>query len=262
MKTCIFSGSTESLNTSMTVQLDNGSTVQVWISDEYADDATPRKVREAYLAKANRISELISEAKALGMDLTSLNDSGDVPVRPEADQNIAARQSNVQQETNHQNDEMTNTHEQLNKSSSGSERMISGRDADKALELRNVQSGSTGVSVGHEYSISSADDPDGDLKEGEQAEVDIIEGRGGISVAIPVRRQGKMGETNIKIVKGYNNNRLQQDFKKMANPEDNPTSFKDGYVVRFVECGLCKGVGQIRGDKQCPKCSGSGEIQV
>lgn len=260
MKSCVFSGSTENLNTTMTITLDDGSRVEVWISDEYADEATPKAVKQAYLDsikdKENKTKELIEHAKSLGFDLTpevlqalSVQKSGE---------KITSNQPN-QPKAVETNDAPTKPKIKADKiEPAPGRRVVSGAEADKPLNV-SVDTSGASVGIGHEYEIRSVDKPSEDLREGEEAEVEIIEGRSGIPIAIPTRRSGKMGTTDIRIVKGYDNNKLQADFKNLAESD---VSFKDNYRVRFVSCGLCNRTGKVRGNRTCPKCGGAGEMQI
>src|SRR5208283_5164588 len=66
--TCIFCGKPENLNTSMTIQVDEGK-VKVDICDDCAEEATLKKAREAYQKKMEAIKDILAQARALGFEL-------------------------------------------------------------------------------------------------------------------------------------------------------------------------------------------------
>ena len=62
-KQCVYCESSENLNTSLQVKLEDGSRVSVDICDEHAEEATIKSAREAYLAKQDKIKEVLEQAK-------------------------------------------------------------------------------------------------------------------------------------------------------------------------------------------------------
>jgi hypothetical protein len=254
-KQCIFSGSTEDLNTCMTVTLDNGDAVQAWISDEFAESATPSKVKQAVIEFGHKLDDkqleidaLIAKAKELGLELAIPGvkppTPAPAPVQAPAPQTAEAIAEGFVPDN-------------------PDNRIIDGRTADsKHLDARVSGSasglGSTVSGAGSEYSITSQDKPSIDLKEGEMAEIGVVKGRLGTPVVIPVKRRGKTGETRVTVIETGGDNELQKRFKNMSNEE--PHDFVNaGYQVKTVRCGLCKGTGRVMGGKkECPKCGGVG----
>ena len=251
MKVCVFSGSTENLNTSMKIKLEDGSTVEVWISDKFAEDASPKTAREAYLKSRSTINaqrkELEEMAAKLGLKIV---DESQRPAEPQPQMIKQVQAPQIQP-------------------SDPNSRIISGKAADRNLDV-SVTTGDLGAYSGQvggvlpAYQISTQSKPSQDLKEGEVAEVGLVRGRGGADIAIPVRRIGKTGVTNIRVVETGGDRALQDRFKSMANSSKNGDVKhygREGYDVQFRQCMMCNGTG-VSMKQQCPKCKGLGEIQI
>ena len=268
-KQCIFSGSTDNLNTSMVITLDSGDKVEVWVSDEYADSATPSKIKQAAVAfldpKRREILELLARAKELGLDLSALMpkpapapSAPCVPLAP-APTPAPAPKPQPRKEV-----ELI--------SSNPKNRIIDGAAADSRSLSAAVSGGvsALGESVsgsGREYTIKSEKDkPSQNLKEGERAEIGRVMGRGGMEIAIPVRRVGKTGETRVAVVDTGGDPALQKRFKQLKAQGDSPNGPPDfirgGYQVKTVQCGVCRGLGSLPNGKSCPKCGGIGAFDL
>jgi hypothetical protein len=264
-KQCVFNGSTENLNTCMKIRLDSGEMVDAWVSDEFADSATPSKVKQAAesLLKSakNEVDELIAKAKALGLTILPAGVvSPKAPPPPELPgpetEAILAQPVKPKLIT------------EVKPTTKGG-RIIDGKTAD-AKRVDAMVSGSVtamGANVsggGSEYDISSVEKPTEDLKAGEIAEINTVKGRGGIDIAIPVRRVGKSGETRVTVVNTGGDAGLQQRFRDLAtaSQSDNPPDFIHGYAVKTINCPLCRGSGKVMGDRECPKCQGVGVLDV
>lgn len=255
-KVCVYSGSTEDLNTSMKIRLEDGSIVEVWVSDLYADEATPKSAREAYLkqrdTEGEEIRKLQEAAAKLGLKLVGVQDMPPEPtqvIRPTAAP--AAKPKGPQQTI------------------AEGTRIVDGRTADKGVDLQ-VQYAQNGASSQaplpvSQYEVKTVEKPSEDLKAGERAEIGMVRGRGGLEVAIPVRRQGKTGTTNVTVIDTGGDAQLQKRFKSMANAsESGMVNYgKDGYDVKFITCTACHGTCRdLSGKNPCPKCKGAGEIQM
>lgn len=258
-KQCVFSGSTENLNTSMQVTMDNGEVVTVWVSDEYADTATPSAVKKAVLAltsaqsdRQKEIDDLMKKAASLGLDTSMFTKAAPIPAAPAASTPPPkpARQEMVP--------------------SSPKNRIIDGRAADSRRVDPNVQGtvsalGSSVGGGGKEYEIRTTEKPSQDLKEGEMAEIGTVKGRGGMDLAIPVKRVGKTGETKVSIIDTGGDPALQKRFQDLKHAGDRDEQFDfihNGYQVKTVNCGLCRGTGRVMKGRECPKCGGAGLIDV
>ncbi len=258
-KRCIFSGSDQNLNTEMTVTLSDGEKVTVFISDAYADDATPKMIREAAekqrAEKTSEIEELRKKAAELGLTLAPLDQSPAQPI-PQAPVPPQAPVVNTQP-----NPQVPTPPPTIDEG-----KMIDGTEADKKVNLSidNSAGAQYGAAGGGEYDIRTEEKPSENLKEGEKAEIGYIKGRGGMQTAIPVRRVGKSGETTVKVVDTGGDRALQDRFKGMANDSENPNAHsfgKDGYQVRTITCTLCNGDGYTM-NRKCPKCDGAGMLDA
>ena len=264
-KTCIFSGSTEGLNTSMTIKLDGGRTVEVWISDEFADDATPKAVREAYLAKhPPEDSDEMKQFKALAAKLgITIPIPGQTIAEPPASLAPKAPKKAVQviQESKISTPiSQTPLMNPENRIISG--RAADGRDISSAIKVNIADSSAAEAGAPRgQYAISTQSKPSIDLKEGEIAEIGQVPGRGGVPVAIPIRRVGKAGTTNIRVVDSGGDPAQMRRFKDMAKASmsDSGVNYgKNGYDSRTVRCPLCA----TKPNPNCKKCGGLGEIDI
>jgi hypothetical protein len=256
-KECVFDGSTTELNTVMNIKLDSGKEVEVYVCDGCADTATLRSIKQAYveghaeeIAKDKEIQAFMDQAKKLGLEV--VDPRAPKPVAPtpaptespaEKEKSVAVRKGSV---------------------------VVDSKEADRSTIAPKIIGtsghspyGGVGSGTGQEYNISSGDKPSEDLRDGEVAEVAIVEGRLGSPVKIPVSRTGKMGTTKINIRNNMTDQQLQSRFKNLAKEsiDGHVTAYKDGYDVKFALCTLCHGDGAVRG-QECPKCGGVGEIQV
>lgn len=258
MNVCVICGSSEGLNTSMTINVDNED-VTVKICDTDAETATPKMIKEQYLAKQSEIDEIIAKARALGLEINVPTDPGVLatvekpvakapsqpsvdPVQPSLDPAVAAA--------------------------------VEGSKEDGVLPTRVVDStsqrvqGVAGGEVNAEshmpYSLGSGEDKlDPALLEG-RVRMEGAEGRAGQPIAIPAVRVDQTGMTTVRINKRVDDAALQRRFKELAQSADgdgaNTHSFaQGGYDVH--DCPICKGDGAIKqhtGFETCPKCDGSG----
>ena len=257
-KVCVFSGSSDNLNTSMRIKLDDGSVVEVWVSDEYADDATPKLVKAAYIKRFNDREEARKKLEEMAAQFGfKVVDQSQLPPPPASIPSIKrATASQTQSLNKPANDDQTN-----------GRRVVSGRVADTRNLNVNVvtenNEASRYISNSAEYEIKSSDTPSTDLKDGEVVEIDHVAGRNGTNIAIPVVRTGKTGRTQVKIIDNGGDNALQRRFKSMAqaSAQDSVSYAREGYDVNFRQCGMCLGNGTTNG-QTCPKCGGLGEIQT
>ena len=257
---CIFSGSTENVNTSMKVKLEDGSTVEVWISDEFADDATPKTVREAYIkSKASYDSEydeLVKRAAAMGL-----------VIAPKAEVAAAASANKKLTEVPPQVEARDTQRPWLSEAvkpqtTSNGTRIIDGSAADRPLNFKVADINGVGGG-GAEYAITSGDKPSENLKAGETAEIKMIVGRGGVPTAVPVHRSGKTGTTTVDFKQDVDDRVIQTKFKEMSTKGNRNACYREGYDhEQIVRCTLCRGSGIMMGNRPCQKCGGSGQIDV
>jgi hypothetical protein len=243
----------------MTVTLDSGDKVEAWISDEYAESATPKAVKEAVIkfneeqsGKQKEMDALIAQAAKLGLVLVQPDQEPARTPAPKSAPKPAPAVINEDFVPENPNN-----------------RVVDGRVADSRKVNANVSGSASymgqGVSGGGaEYAIGSSDKPTEDLKEGEKAEIGMVKGRAGMQIAIPVRRSGKTGETKIAVVETGGDAALQRRFKDLAKQSetDAPDFGHGGYQVKTVNCGVCRGTGRVMGKKSCPKCGGAGAYDI
>ena len=243
----------------MTITLDDGAKAEVWVSDSYLDQATPVKVKEATIkileaqsGKQKEIEELLARAKELGIDLGG---SGAAPVaaQPQASTpTTPAKQAKA---------EPTPFNEDVQPEVAGA-RIIDSVDADKAMDNLAVdnQTGGQAGGMRQAYEVRSDEEASEDLRGGEKDEINTVRVRDGMSIAIPTRRVGKMGETKIQIVDSGGDSALQERFKSLNGGDGQQSTA--GYTVRSAQCGLCRGQGVVMGSKKCPKCGGAGMVDI
>lgn len=270
-KACIFSGATENLNTSMKIRLDDGNIVEVWVSDEYADDATPRSVKVAYLAKypvesdeSDEMKQLKTMAAKLGVAIVKL-DEMPTKTAPAIIAPPPSQQSGEQRVIRPQKPapaqpaplKLLNENNRLVPSKS-----VDSRGLDLKVDMSSPSAQEAGLPQ-NQYSITSVSKPSVDLKEGEVSELGRVAGRGGVDIIIPVRRVGKCGTTRVNVSNTETDQKLQSRFKGMAEGSksgDGVCYGKNGYDMKFVKCPLCNTRPQINPD--CKKCKGTGEIMT
>lgn len=265
IKVCIFSGSTEGLNTSMSLKLDGGETVVVWISDEFVDNATPKIVKDAYLAKHPPAeSEDMKQFRILAAKLNiQIPTPGQSIPEPPRSLIIPTTTAVVPQRTIKAPPVITESSPILdpsNKLVTG--RAADGRDISSRVKIIMGDSGAAQAGgLAGQYSVTSQSKSTVDLKEGEVAEIGQVTGRCGLTLSIPVRRTGKTGVTNVRVVDSGGDNSLQRRFKDMATAsksEQGVVYGRDGYETRTVKCPLCA----MRANPVCKKCNGLGMIDI
>lgn len=272
MNKCVFSGSTENLNTSFTVTLDDGEKVTLYISDEYADEATPKAAKEAYLAsKAKQdmdLQKLIDQAKEMGFDISEGNGGLVIAqAKPKEDkpqlqpQEIKKKEPEPVEEgatppaiptleigdNVEDRDEMIISKDKYDAVSAGLTRSAAAVDGGPALEQHG------GLTK-----------PEGLSEEATKGKVKMMvaEGRGGNPIAIPSKISDGTGTTRITINKS-SDRELQDRFKQMS--EEAQYSSKSPFSTYQDDntraCPLCQGEQTIQG-QTCPKCKGEGFITV
>lgn len=248
MKTCIFCGSTDNLNTELNINVD-GQKITVDICDEHAEDATIKTARGAYLDRQSKIEDLLKQAQMLGLNL-SVDGSSDTP-------------SKVIRETPSVKNNVVREDVKIKEAPPKVEEL--GDDFIPADMLDRPTQTKGGMVDGHNIESYGSYDYDDfqdklpeDVRKG-HAKLDMVQGDSGRPIAIPVERRDGTGSTKITIKKS-SDDELQRNF---ANAAENEVSFRNGYNTSLKDCPLCRGTGEIKmntGLQDCPKCGGVGMI--
>jgi hypothetical protein len=256
-KQCVYCESSQNLNTSLTIKLEDGSQVVVDICDEHAEEATFKSAREAYMAKQDKIKEVMAMAEKLGLTIS------------ESSGGIATIQAPSAPAQPKQSTPPSAAAEELDPTSPD---VIPTSRVDRA-SAKGMQSvgGSTefGAVESHQHVNASGlqDQLPEEALDG-MAEMAVVEGREGQPLAIQKKRVDGTGTTVITINKGENDQRLQSRFKHMADDSmegKTPDFARQGYANTTATCSMCRGECSIKhGGKiiPCPKCNGSGIIST
>lgn len=248
--TCIFCNASESLNTEMTVTLDDGQKVKVNICDEHAEDATVKSAKKAYGDRIGKLKELFAQAKALGFDLGAIQPTQQAPIQATVlvPPIIPAAKPLIQIDLD-DNENVVDT-DLIDRSRS----FIS---TGGATEYGPVQSFTN-------YDLNGgADKLPPEARKG-KAHMAMMEGRAGQPIIIPDKRVDGTGTTTIKIIKAESDATLQNRFRKMASDslqDKMPDFVHGGYSAGVKDCPFCRGQGNIKNGQKlvdCPKCQGSG----
>jgi hypothetical protein len=247
---CVFCSSTNNLNTTFQITLDDGVKVTVKICDEHAEDATVKSAKAAYMNREKQISAFLEQAKALGLNI-SLNNSNNLAVATAPSRQVVSQPV--------VNEVFTDA-------------VLEGDDVvDTAVLNRSMRSVGGNTEFGMMESHSSlnmsdfTDKLDPNLLRG-KAKITMAEGRQGMPIAIPEKRVDGTGTTRVKITQKMNDSKLQDAFKRMADNtmrDSGPDFAHSGYKNSTSTCTFCRGDCVIKNGREtvmCPKCNGSGII--
>jgi hypothetical protein len=255
--TCVYCDSHDNLNTQLTVSLDNGTKVTVYICDGHAEDASVKTARIAYQEKQAKIEAFLEQAKALGIEI-QLQGGG---------LTVAQQTSPTQQvRSNPMTDALP-----IVDSKEADEGWVSTAKIDGA-DRKGMRSigGSTelGAVPSHaSYNVSGQKDVlDEQVRRG-KVKMGLAAGRAGTPIAVPEKRVDGTGTTRIRIVNKETDDSLQRRFKNIADESrqsnDNSAGpdFRHGYNETTRTCPICRGDCVVN-DQDCPKCQGLGVISV
>jgi len=281
MQSCIYCGSSDNLNTQLTLSLESGK-VTVDICDEHAEDASVKTARAKYMEKQDQIIVFMEQAKALGIEIPAQNPSGliiaqntltstpDPAPAPAASDNPEPASTTVVQQVVKKPpavDPITEgvTASPLIEKHEADEGWVTTAKADSAAakgmqsvggstEMGQVSSHASHV-VGGQQDVLSEEARRGKVK------MVVAEGRLGTPIMVPSKRVDGTGTTRIRIKNSEDDNTLQRRFKDMANDSksDQQPDFRNGYEDSSSTCPICRGNCVING-KDCPKCDGMGQI--
>lgn len=261
---CIFSGSSENLNTIIEITLD-GEKYKVAVSDEYEEDASPGAIKKLIpervaameAAKAemiNKLEEFKALAAELGFDLIRKGEQPPPQPTPQVKPDDS-RQPGVKQQKNMRKEvsreEAIAAHEaakretapiQVTRSAAGITAPISPHVIPEQIEVK-TRDGTKIVEKPEKFDETHQ----------------LVRGPGGITIPVPRSIKGTDGETTITITNGIDDKIIQQRGKQLNMMREN-----DDYSFWSDECRQCSGAGIIenrRGQKkQCKTCGGAGII--
>lgn len=283
---CIFSGSTENLNTTMVVTLDDQK-YKVAISEEYEDQAVPSKIKELVYEKANereaKLQKLQQLAEELGIPLNTLQaaqqdmSTGLVLVEnppepepelePEPPQRLIAQRRPAPDPK--KMERVGNFRIQKNRRRGPANEGLTPEEAAAALEqAARDSSGEYARPTSREAprfpSIPlppkvGIRDASGNIIEGTKPENvaqkrQVVRGRAGIPISLPKTITSRAGdsviETTINVVNTGGDEALQRRFKNHRyEPQCDYAN----------ECRACRGTGVIgRKKEECTRCNGTG----
>lgn len=221
-KICVICGSTNNLNTTLGVKIDNQD-VKLYLCDEHADDTTKKQAIDAYIEKTKDLRTAINILEEAGytivppgQQIKSVQKSKEINKKPKED--------------------ASNT--------------ISADDSQ--LENQRVENALKNVNAAQGGGIMPAYDVKRDGKAKIIAET-IQTSKG--SVNIPKKIQDASGTTNIRVIKTDNNTLKKRLDILTSSNEGVQTTLKE-----CPACGGT-GINKVNG-KECPKCNGSGMIEV
>lgn len=278
---CIFSGSTENLNTVMEITL-NDEKFKVAISSEYEDEASlsaikkqiPKRLDELDKKKKEmeaKLEEFKMIAAELGFELTPKGQSSSGLIIAENKTRSAnPPDPNALRDAPTAKIGDSTFKVQRNTRAEGKEAGLSAEEAEAALDAAKRRSagvqGSTGATSGEAARFTKHHLPESvairtreGVKEVSKPEIyakkmQTVRGREGIPTAIPLNLSGSDGETTIQIV-NTGGNRTIQERTKQLNVMREMGNLADYSQV----CKPCQGTGQ-HARKLCRNCGGAGFI--
>lgn len=285
---CIFSGTTDNLNTTMVVKVD-GEEYKVAISDEYEDEAVPSKIKKLVVEKASeresKLEQLQRLAEELGYSLSAQELQNQGLVIPQKQEQETPQQEEIEptpkpklkkQTKKEQEDlpKMGKYRVQKAPKKDYSNEGLTPEEAEAALEAAKRQAASGEVesptsreapqyrSISIPREIEVKDDQGNVVRATRPQNVaqkrQVVKGRAGIPVSIPKDIVSNNGsdiiETNIQVVNTGGDPALQRRFKSLNEMQERG-ALRD-YVV---SCRPCKGLGYLgRVKKTCKYCEGTG----
>tara|TARA_R100001244_G_scaffold25113_2_gene25420 strand:- start:78669 stop:79562 length:894 start_codon:yes stop_codon:yes gene_type:complete len=287
-ETCILTGSTDNLNTSMVISFDEEE-YKVIVSDEAEDNATPKAIKAALKikiaeklkekeAKKEKLKELLEIAKELGFELT--------PTRPSA-QNSLIIPTQIQEGRQpavamHPPPDLSNSPiieqkgakfvVQRNSRNNTKGDGLTAEEAAASLENAKRRSvGGAGRSAGSQAGRHSSHHLPQEVqtRSGETFQRpeqitkknQVVKGRLGIPTTIPKTLMGTDGTTEIEIVNTGGNEALKRRMQVLnearMQAEARGVSAGDQPIDSLNACPSCDGVGKVKG-RSCVRCSGMG----
>ena len=251
----------------MTIKLDSGDKVTVYVCDDHAVDATVQAVKDAHVNKQNKIDELIKQAEELGLHISTQEELPPVVSKPTAASNAVQpayteqMTSQIPEDTKKKVTVIVPGTTPINDMSGDDVVSTDVIDNNKGMQSIGGASGGHSVDSHSSIDLSSLEDKLPEEARRGMAKMEMMEGRGGQPIAIPKKRVDGTGTTRINIVNTGGDTALQERFKNAAMSED--SDFRHGYQGATRDCPICKGTGfaENAGEEiSCPKCGGTGII--
>lgn len=284
---CIFSGTTDNLNTTMVVKVD-GKEYKVAISDEYEDEAIPSKIKKLVVERANeresKLEQLQRLAEELGYSLNSQDLQGQglvIPQKQDAETESkpeSPKSKSLKKQVSKQNHEdlpkMGKYRVQKAPQKEQANDGLTPEEAEAALEAAKRQAASGEVpsptsreapqyrSINIPKEIEVKDDQGNVVRAARPQNVaqkrQVVKGRAGIPISIPKDVVSNNGsdiiETTIQVVNTGGDPALQRRFKSLNEMQERG-ALRD-YVT---SCRSCRGLGYLgRNKKSCKYCEGTG----
>lgn len=269
MSQCIYCGSTQALNTQLTITVDDGIKHTVDICDTHAEDASIKSAKAAFLDKQQKIQEVLEQAKALGLNISQTGDlvvaSSPDPHPPAAPASEAAPAPEPEPAP-----APTPQPQVIQAEQQEGEDWVSTDVVDRSRPISSV-GGNTQMGNVESYGSHNTESVKGELPADAlkgKVKMAVVEGREGQPLAVPQQRVDGTGTTRISILKTEDDRSLQERFKKMASDSMNdqtPDFARSGYANTTANCPICHGDGEVRMGKStqiCPKCGGGGVIST
>ena len=253
-KVCVFSGSTENLNTSMVITLPEGNKITVWISDEWIESATPKSDRDAFIknqAKYESDIKLMHQLADKYGFIVSPKATPPSPVKPEPD--VEAEQTQPAQG-------ITPTANKNIVVNQPKATQLDHAAAQRIMDAKRPKTASTSTIPTPAVAEVKLDDPN--LKRAiseETTELGVTAGRAGVETVIPRTQTGPLGTTVIQIVRT-----TDKDIQDRTKARNSSTSDQEPgatkYSTRTITCPMCRNHDQAR--PKCKKCNGMGIIDI
>lgn len=276
MGVCVFCGTPDKLNTSMTITLDDGNKADVLICDEHAEDATVKTTKIAYQDKQKQIDAVLAQAKTLGLDISQASPGGKLFI---AQQQSASGQQPTTQSTVRQpvvqaiRDPTIVSAPLLENDEDGIVVPVERLRREITSVGGNVQLQGISASVpsyrSHDLNAPLKDRNGNELNESLRrgsAKLTAVEGRAGHPLVIPTVVRDGTGTTVIKVAKIMDGHKMDRRFKDMADASryDQGHDFRNSYEASSEHiCPICRGECSTmhRGNRiVCPKCGGVGTV--
>jgi hypothetical protein len=277
---CIFDDSTDNLNTTMEVVLDD-ERYKVSVCDGCEDDASPGAIKKlipkrlealerekaSLRAKMEMFKELADEmgfALVKKEDLEELNKAPAAPARAKGDPNALAdkpivemngAQFKMQRDTRNTNE----SRDGLSRDEAAAATEAARRQAQHAKGNESPTSGEAArfskhpipetVTVNTRQGPKTYNRPDAGVKK-----MQTVKGAAGLPTAIPKSIQGSDGETTITIVNTGGNKTIQMRGRQLAQMRE------QGDTTSYSQtCRPCQGTGS-HAKRLCKACNGVGII--